>query len=257
MAQQKQNSSMKTFIMIVAMLATATYASAQAQFIAKGRIEFERKINVHRQHEPEKGEDDTWYKEYISKLPKFHNSYFDLYFSDDKTVYKHNRDGDGPKNFWGLGPAKENTIMVDLQKQLFTGAKRVFEENYLVQDSTRKLEWKMTDETRAIAGFECRKAVAKICDSVYVVAFYTDEIMVSGGPESFNGLPGMILGLAIPRLYTTWFATKVQLIEPKEAELAAPSKGKKINGKSLETILQKSLKDWGKDGQRNIWWAML
>ncbi|HYF30519.1 MAG TPA: GLPGLI family protein [Chitinophagaceae bacterium] len=243
------------YLLIFGLLLAGTFAHAQTQFLAKGKIEFERKINVHRQYEPQ--ENDSWFKEYISKLPKFHTSYFDLYFSDDKTVYKHNRDGDGPKNFWGIGPSKENTIMVDLSKGMFTGAKRVFEENYLIQDSTRKLEWKISDETRTIAGFECRKAVGKICDSVYVVAFYTDEILVSGGPESFNGLPGMILGLAIPRLYTTWFATKVQLIEPKDADLAAPTRGKKVNHKALEATLQKSLKDWGKEGQRNIWWVML
>lgn len=232
-------------------------AQAQTLFLAKGKIEFERKINVHRQYESESEEDAAWFKEYISKLPKFHTSYFDLYFNDEKTLYKHNRDGDGPKNFWGIGPAKENTIVVDLANGVFTGAKRVFEENYLVQDSIRKLEWKISDETRTIAGFECRKAVARICDSVYVVAFYTDEILVSGGPESFNGLPGMILGLAIPRLYTTWFATKVQLIDPKDSDLAVPTRGKKVNHKALEATLQKSLKDWGKEGQRNIWWVML
>lgn len=230
-------------------------AAAQTQFLAKGRIEFERKINVHRQFDVD--ENDSWYKEYVSKLPKFYSSYFDLYFSDDKTMYKHNRDGDGPKNMWGLGPAKENTIVTDLSKQSIVSLKRVFEDSYLVTDSTRKLEWKMSDETRTIAGFECRKAVAKICDSVYVVAFYTDEITVSGGPESFNGLPGMILGLAIPRLYTTWFATKVTLAEPRESDLAAPTRGKKVNSKALEATLQKSLKDWGKEGQRNIWWVML
>ena len=246
---------MKSYILIIGLMLTATLAGAQTQFLAKGKIEFERKINVHRQYEP--SDDDTWYKEYISKLPKFHTSYFDLYFSDDKTMYKHNRDGDGPKNFWGIGPAKENTIVTNLLNGTFTSAKRVFEENYLIQDSSRKLEWKLSDETRDIAGFECRKAVAKICDSVYVVAFYTEEILVTGGPESFSGLPGMILGLAIPRLYTTWFATKVQLIDPKDGDLAAPTRGKKVTQKALETTLQKSLKDWGKEGQRNIWWVML
>lgn len=246
---------MRRYVLILAMMVGMVQVQAQTQFLAKGKIEFERKINVHRQYEPT--EDDTWYKEFVSKLPKFHTSYFDLYFSDDKTVYKHNRDGDGPKNFWGIGPAKENTIMTDLTRHSFTGAKRVFEENYLIQDSVRNIEWKITSETRDIAGFACRKAVGRICDSVYVVAFYTDEILVSGGPESFNGLPGMILGLAIPRLYTTWFATKVQLIEPTAGDLAVPSKGKKVNTKALEATLQRSLKDWGKEGQRNIWWVML
>ncbi len=248
---------MRSFILIIALISCATISNAQTIFLAKGKIEFERKINVHRQFETDNEEDAAWYKEFVATLPKFHNSYFDLYFNDDKTVYKHNRDGDGPKNFWGMGPAKENTIQVDLSTGMATSAKRVYEQNYLIQDSVRKLEWKISDETRTIAGFECRKAVARICDSVYVVAFYTDEILVSGGPESFSGLPGMILGLALPRLYTTWFATKVLLVEPTNADLAAPTRGKKISQKSLETTLQSSLKDWGKEGQRNIWWAML
>lgn len=246
---------MRVYFLIAMIFAGSIGVQAQTQFLAKGKIEFERKINVHRQFELE--DNDTWYKEYVSKLPKFYLSYFDLYFSDDKTVYKHNRDGDGPKNIWGLGPAKENVIMTDLNKHAFTGAKRVFEENYLVQDSVRNIQWKITSETRDIAGFSCRKAVGVICDSVYVVAFYTDEILVSGGPESFNGLPGMILGLAIPRLYTTWFATKVQLIEPTAGDLAVPTKGRKVNTKALEATLQRSLKDWGKEGQKNIWWVML
>ncbi|MGL1507608.1 GLPGLI family protein, partial [Vibrio parahaemolyticus] len=72
--------------------------------------------------------------------------------------------------------------------------REVYERTYLVQDSVRQLDWRITDETRDIAGFECRKAVTKICDSVYIVAFYTDQIPVSAGPESFGGLPGMILG---------------------------------------------------------------
>ncbi len=47
-------------------------------------------------------------------------------------------------------------------------------------------------------------------DSIYVVAFYTDEILTTGGPESFTGLPGMILGIAIPHEHVSWFATKVE-----------------------------------------------
>ncbi len=57
-----------------------------------------------------------------------------------------------------------------------------------MQDSTRKITWKITDEMREIAGFSCRRANAIMLDSIYVVAFYTDQIPVSGGPESFSGL---------------------------------------------------------------------
>jgi len=245
---------MKKIIIIALAIGIAMAGQSQTQFIAKGKIEFERKINVHRQFEDE--EQDSWLKEYLSKIPKFNTSYFDLYFNDTKTIYKPGRETQNPR-VWGIGPAKENVVVTDLEKMLVSSQKAVFEDTYLVQDSARKLEWKVADETRTIAGFECRKAVAIICDSVYVVAFFTDEITTSGGPESFCGLPGMILGLAIPRLYTTWFATKVELIEPTVNQFNAPTKGKKTNGHDLEKKLRSSLEDWGKEGQRNIWWVML
>lgn len=78
-----------------------------------------------------------------------------------------------------------------------------------ISSPLQKVEWKYTDEIRNIAGYDCRRANAIIRDSIYVVAFYAEEIPVPTGPESFHGLPGMILGLAIPSEHITWFATKV------------------------------------------------
>jgi GLPGLI family protein len=100
-----------------------------------------------------------------------------------------------------------------------------------------KIDWKITNEPRTIAGFECRKAVARIFDSVVVIAFYTDEIMPSSGPESFGGLPGMILGLAIPRLHTTWYATKLELIDVS-GQIIAPKEGKKYTGDQYKSEMK-------------------
>ncbi len=94
-------------------------------------------------------------------------------------------------------------------------------------------------------------------DSVFVVAFYTDQIVPGGGPESFTGLPGMILGLAIPRMNTTWFATKLELVTVGPSDLAPPKKGKKTNQASLRNQLKQSMKDWGKWGDKNIWQIMI
>ncbi len=232
--------------------------NAQAIFLGEGKIEYERKINIHRQWENEENNDDEFFKEYLSKLPKFNNAYFDLSFGDNKTVYRPGREGDNSRNYsWVIGPSKENIVIRDFNNQTMISSKKVFEDSYLIQDSFPAIDWKITDETRIIANFECRKAVGKICDSVYVVAFYTDEITISGGPESFGGLPGMILGIAIPRLYTTWFATKVELVAPTAKDFVAPTKGKKSNNKDLLKTLQAAIKDWGKEGQRNMWWVML
>lgn len=247
----------KLFILIGFSLVTYV-ASSQVKFVQAGKIEFERKINMHRQFDVSEG--DEWFKEYISKIPKFHTSYFDLLFEGNHTIYKPGRESDDSKKanmFWGMGPAKDNIVSVDLDKKEIRSTKSVFEQTFQVLDTADQFEWRLSEETRTIAGFECKKAVTKICDSVYVVAFYTQEITVSGGPESFHGLPGMILGIAVPRLYTTWYATKVELVAPAAASFTVGTKGKKVTEKELQKTLQASLKEWGPQAQRNIWWTLL
>jgi GLPGLI family protein len=86
-------------------------------------------------------------------------------------------------------------------------------------------------------------------DSIYVVAFYTTEIPVSGGPESFSGLPGMILGVALPHENVTWFATKVTDNSIPPNVVVPPKKGKVTDNKGLFTTLQSVMKNWGEEAQ--------
>lgn len=240
-------------ILLIAGLLTGLQSFSQ-QFISKGKIEFERKINMHKQF----GEDNEFTAELKKSVPQFDITYFNLFFTPNESVYKPGKEsGESKPNFWGPGPAQENVVYNNFSTQQFTSQKQVFETQYLIQDSLRKITWKLTNDTRKIAGFNCRKATGIMMDSVFIFAFYTDEIMVSGGPEGFNGLPGMILGVAIPRISTTWFATKLELTEVTPKDLAAPSKGRKTNIAALTKSLEGSLKDWGEWAQRNIWLIML
>jgi GLPGLI family protein len=157
---------------------------------------------------------------------------------------------DKPTQFFLQPPAQDNVIYSDLANEKSASQKKAFEDVFLVQDTLRRIKWKITDETRPIAGFTCRRANALIMDSIYVVAFYTDEILTSGGPESFSGLPGMILGVALPHEHVTWFATKVEAASVSDTQLTAPVKGKKVNNAALLQTIKSSLKDWGKEGQQ-------
>src|SRR5690606_3960286 len=117
------------------------------------------------------------------------------------SLYKPGREPENVvKSMWANSPAAENIVYTDFKADRVAASKKVFEEKFLINDSIRTLRWKILDEVRTIANYKCRKAVARICDSVYVVAFYTEDILTSGGPEMFAGLPGMILEIAIPRL---------------------------------------------------------
>ena len=252
---------MKKIVLLLHLICLTGLLKAQDIFVAKGKIEFERKLNFHKSMEALSDDDNdkTWFEMIKKSTPPVITNYFDLYFNDDQTLYKPGREAPQAQKVpeWALGPSSDNTVFTDLKKEQTISLKNVYENTFLITDSLRKIDWRITADKRDIAGFECRKAVGKIMDSVYVIAFYTDQIVTNGGPESFSGLPGMILGIAIPRINTTWFATKLELVEVKPEDIAAPKKGKKVNNKELLIQLKDVMKNWGKYGQRNIWNIMI
>jgi GLPGLI family protein len=221
-------------------------------FLSEGKIEFEKKDNLFARMDP----DHNWPEELRKTIPQFKTTYFDLVFTRNRSLYKPGRENTENTKLWEQ-PGEENVVYSELDNAKSISQKKVFEQLFLVQDSIRKISWKITDETRTIAGFNCRRANAVILDSIYVVAFYTDEILTSGGPESFTGLPGMILGIALPHQHLTWFATKVQAIKVGDAELAAPQKGKKLTNSAFKQALESSMKQWGTQGQGYIQAALL
>lgn len=245
---------MKKLMTLLFIFACLTSFS-QARFISAGRIEFERKYNQHSQFEGEG--DNIWVGEMKKNYPKMVTDFYELKFNSEKSVYKLLKENPDNKYLWMGKPSESDVAVKDLTKGTLSIQRDVFEQTYIIQDSLRQLEWRITDETRTIAGFECKKAVTRICDSVYVVAFYTNQILVNSGPESFSGLPGMILGLAVPRLHTTWFATKVELIEPTPAQLSPTQKGKKASWQQVSADLNRAMKDWGRGADRILWNALL
>lgn len=222
-------------------------------FLSAGKIEFEKKVNLYSQLD----EDNSWSELEKKMMPKFKTSYFDLWFDKTRTIYQPGRENPDNNKLWDDNVAQENVVYAELDSSKSISQKKVFEQVFLIQDSTRHIQWKITDEMRIIAGFQCRRANAIIMDSIYVVAFYTDDIITTGGPESFHGLPGMILGVSMPHQHVTWFATKVSAQPVTAAVMKVPSKGKKVTNTSLKEQLKERMKDWGKYAQRNLEAVML
>lgn len=233
-------------------------AQAQfAHFTNNGVIEYEKSVNMFALLKP-KDDKDTWrteyYDRYKSTQPQFKKYRSKLYFNPNQSSFKPNQeDNNNDKGgWWGGNNTQINEISTDFSASKFTTLKKVYEEDFLVKDSLRKIDWKITSEVRNIAGYNCRRANAIIMDSVYVVAFYTDQIPVSGGPESFTGLPGMILGVALPYEHITWFATKVSEIPVDPKELIPPTTKKPAV--TVKTLREKILSgnDWLKENLKTL-----
>lgn len=227
--------------------------AAQGQFIFKGKITYERKTNQHALLD----ENNRWEEMSKKHTPKFISTHYDLYFDRARLLYRPGEQtADNQFAFGGMMNV-ENIISTRLDSNTQLTQKTFFGDTYLIADSLRTIDWKMGTEIRKIAGFDCRKAVGKIMDSIIVIAFYADEIVPSGGPESFLGLPGMILGIAIPKLHTTWYATSVQLDAVTPKDLADPRRGKKFNGAEFRQNLSVILNSYGGSIKRNQWQFLL
>ena len=226
------------------LLVIITVNAGAQQFISSGLIEFEVRTNNHKTFG-----DGIWAEMFKDKLPQFSTKYYSFTFSNNKALYKYERQDEKNKIPFGGGNEEENIWFSDYASGTFTDQKFVFDDTYLLSDSLMKIDWKLSpNETREIAGFNCRKATGKIFDSVYVFAFYTDEITVNGGPMSIHGLPGMILGITIPRMYTSWIATKLQINGVNTSIIKAPQKGKKKKATELQENLKKATSELGSAG---------
>ncbi len=238
---------MKKYFLIL-MISCCQLLNGQ-QFINNGMIEFEVRVNNHKTFG-----DGIWAEMFKDKIPQFSTSWYTYTFNDNKAIYKFDRKDEATKLPFSNMYSDDNIWYTDYTSGTFTDQKFVFDNTYLLSDSLMDIEWKMVpNETREIAGFNCRKAVGIIFDSVYVFAFYTDEITISGGPMGIHGLPGMILGITIPRMFTSWIATKVRVNGVNFNTIVAPQKGKKKKATELQQNVIDATKDWGSWGQQSVW----
>ncbi|QIL41718.1 GLPGLI family protein [Pedobacter sp. HDW13] len=226
---------MKNAFLTLIMILTVVLVKAQTVFIQSAKITFEKKINQKQQLA-----DNDWISDDAKdKMSKYRTSNWEYHFNDSTSIYRSKpKETLNDSQFFFFSGENTSEIFTDFSKKSRVLRKPINGEDFILKDTIPHLKWKIMHDVRKIAGYECRKAIAIINDTVSVVAFYTDEILLHGGPEGFTGLPGMILGLAIPRYNTTWFATKIEAKNVQILAIAAPTKGKKTdNEKDFKKLI--------------------
>lgn len=170
------------------------------------------------------------------------------------------------------------TYYKDIKEKNFTVDRDFMGKEFLVQDLLPKYEWKMESESRLIGGYTCYKATAikvvdksdfrnmsfkkeakktddkksstsnsnlmdmlEMPDNIGITAWYTPEIPVSQGPESYYGLPGLILEINDGK--TVILCSKVVLNPKEKVVIKAPTKGKVVSEKEYNKIVADKMEE--------------
>ncbi len=109
----------------------------------------------------------------------------------------------------------------------------------LISEKLIKFDWMLTNETKEINGFLCKKATLTEFDNMFskkseCVAWYAEDIPVHDGPERYWGLPGLVLEI----IYDSGLnivADKI-IYDIDDFVVSPPSEGEKMTREEFENI---------------------
>ncbi len=263
----------KKFLLFTIVLLSLTSSFAQ---VKEGKLIFERKVNMYRMiTDPEMR----------ARIPEFRVDKFELLFNEQASMFKTIPEEDAPDPFANSGGGGERGGMrfnfrmpetatyTDISNQMQYESRSFFEKDFLIVDSLKPIQWKLSDETKTIAKFVCKKATAMIIPQQMnmrfggggrnrnnadtaapakpkeeeIVVWYTESIPLSIGPDAYAGLPGAILevntgngsNVITAMEYTAKYASK---------DLKQPNKGEKMNRAQFQENMRKIMEDMQRGG---------
>ncbi len=93
-----------------------------------------------------------------------------------------------------------------------------------------------SDETRKIAGFDCKKAVVTGRNGQKTTIWYTTELPFKASPMPALWTEGVVLGLETDRM--KYFATSIEYSKVKDSEVAVPKKGRMITQEEYQKKME-------------------
>lgn len=170
-------------------------------------------------------------------IPRSRTDKFDLVFGNNKSLWKQaEQENNDDTEFDGGGmqirmiaAGANDVLFCDFENAKSVEQRELFDKKFIVDDSIRKLQWKLTDETKTILNHLCRKAIAtrystrmmmnmdngkmerkEVADTSLIIAWFTMDIPVSAGPGEYQGqLPGLILEMNINDGRQTFIAKSI------------------------------------------------
>ncbi len=249
---------MKRLFLLVGVLVSLT--AAHVVFgQTTGVINYEVKINMHRNLPKEREEQEAM-------IPEFRTMKQQLFFNESESLYKTVIE-DEEENITASGSGGGGMRMIfrmpnaELYLDQNTGKtlskQEVMGKNYLIEDSVKMSPWKFGTQTKTIANYECNMAYYTQTDTLRmgdrepqvriqeITAWFTNKIHPFLGPERFNTLPGAVLAIDINNGERVIVAKSIEIRELKKNELKAPTTGTKVTQAEFRKIMDEQMKQMG------------
>ena len=214
----------------------------------QGEIHYEDKFNIHKSLPAEM----EGMKE---NIPEFRVSNHILLFTNEEVLYKpkekteeekteeqeyrSNRRG-GHMMRWARGSKSSNSVYTDIANNSTLSSEDLFGKMFLVNGTTKSFDWKVTGKQKQVGSYLCMEAVHS--DSLQTIeVWFTPMIPVHAGPNSYAGLPGMILHVDINEGERLLTAIDVKLKALEEGSIVQPTEGKPINEEDFNALKKEKM----------------
>ena len=218
-------------------------------------------------------------KQIMDMLKKEFQKTYILTFDKNTSIYKEDEALAPPAAGGGMvfisSTGGSGTLFKNIKDQLFTNQQETFGKQFIIKDQLQPIEWELHGETKNIGDYTCYKAtyskqieassvmtfsssddedkdedskVSSEMKTITVTAWYTPQIPVSNGPESYQGLPGLILEINDGDL--TILCSKITINPDKKIEISEPKKGKQVSQKEYDEIMKKKMIEMSEQNNR-------
>jgi len=208
-----------------------------------------------------------------AQIPKSRTDQYELLFSNNHVLWQYipNATNEGDGNVFAGGgvvfrfAGSGDISFFDLDNGTRVDQREIMDRSYVVTDSIRKQQWKLTEETKTILNHLSRKATSQristrmqmtmengemkrtpIQDTSTVVAWFTTDIPVSAGPEFSGQLPGLILELDIANGQTVYHALEISP-SVNAKKIKEPKDGKKLTAAEFTVERDKIMEEMRKN----------
>jgi len=251
------------FTLFIAFLTVTTFAQkdfqGKATYMSKTTVDMERFGN---RSEQEK-------KQMMERMKNWLEKTYILSFNKTESSFKEEVKLDAPgtqSSRWGSSNG-QGSIYTNLKDRKMIEDVEMFSKRFLIMEDMEQPKWELGTETKKIGNYTCYKAtMVKVDKSVdfgsifgrrgrnqqekdstkteekeeirtlEVTAWYSPQIPVSSGPNSYWGLPGLILELNAGR--TTMLCTEIVMNPSDAVEIDKPTKGKEVTRDEYNVIIK-------------------